>query len=182
MGKLGKNKLNLSLILVSGLWAVMTLLACKKTPAENTAPPPENITSPPVVENLTEADYNLALTTLDGTAVDFSKFKGKTIFLNFWATWCGPCLIELPSIQKLYDKVKDKNDRAVLVVSWEKPANIRSFIEREKYSFPVYVLTKNSPACYSSQGIPVSFILSPEGKIIKKHIGPSEWDQEPLLQ
>jgi thiol-disulfide isomerase/thioredoxin len=133
--------------------------------------------------DLTKVDYNLSLTTLDGTPVSFSQFKGRTIFLNFWATWCGPCRVELPSIQRLYDKTKNRKDFAILVVSWEKPENIQWFIEKEKHTFPAYVLTKNSPSCYSSGGgIPFSLIISPDGNILKKHLGAAEWDQEPLFQ
>jgi len=50
-------------------------------------------------------DYNFKIKTLDGTVVDFNQFRGKVVFINLWATWCGPCRVEMPSIQKLYDQL-----------------------------------------------------------------------------
>ncbi len=131
--------------------------------------------------DLTQVDYNLSIATMDGTNVDFSQFKGKTIFLNFWATWCGPCLDELPSIQRLYDKTKDNPDLVMLAVSWEKPENVISFLKKKTYTFPFYMLTKPAPKCYWGGGIPNTYIISPEGKFLKHHLGSAEWDKEPLL-
>src|SRR5690242_7336670 len=50
-------------------------------------------------------DYNFTIKTLTGEAIDFNQFKGKVVFINLWATWCGPCRVEMPSIQELYNEV-----------------------------------------------------------------------------
>ena len=59
-------------------------------------------------------DYNFKVKDLNGKVIDFKTFKGKTLFLNVWATWCGPCRVEMPSIQKLYDKIN--NDEIVFIM------------------------------------------------------------------
>ena len=175
--------LSLALALAGGWTAEFFQQGCKKSETAQMPASPTSARSasqPP--GNAEQADYNLALTALDGTPVDFSQFKGKTLFLNFWATWCGPCMMEMPSIQRLYDRSKDNDALRTFVVSWENPETIRSYIARQKYSFPVYVLKKDAPKCFSSDGIPCTFIISPEGTFLKKNLGPAEWDKEPLLQ
>lgn len=86
-------------------------------------------------------NYNFKIKDLNGTVIDFNDFKGKTIFLNVWATWCGPCRIEMPSIQKMYDKVdKEKIVFIMLAVDERKDFDkVVNFINDKEYTFPVYV-------------------------------------------
>src|SRR5690242_4520733 len=82
-------------------------------------------------------DYNFELTTLAGDTVDFKTFKGKTIFINLWATWCGPCRVEMPSIQELYNQV-DHNKVAFVMLSLDAPTHTRkvqAFVKEKQYTF-----------------------------------------------
>lgn len=148
--------------------------AASPEPAAEKPAPKQAFDGPP-------ADYDWFVKPLDGGLVGFSSFKGKTVFLNFWATWCGPCRAEMPGIQSLYEKTKGKGIEFV-AVSWEDPAKVRNFIAQQKYSFPVYTFSRPSPKAYASTGIPVTFILSPDGKIVKQQVGAIDWDKEAVLQ
>jgi thiol-disulfide isomerase/thioredoxin len=115
--------------------------------------------------------------TLDGTEMAFSQFKGKVVFLNFWATWCPHCVAELPNIQNLYDSLKNE-DVAFLLISDEDTGTIRKFMEKKRYNLPVYLRGKDLPKVFATQGIPATFILDRDGMIAFKHVGSAKWDDE----
>lgn len=122
------------------------------------------------------ADYNFKLRDANGTTVDFSNFKGKTIFLNFWATWCPPCIAEMPDIHNLYEKVHGDQMVFVMISQDRDFANALEFINRKEYQFPVYSLSSNLPKVYHSQSIPTTFIISPDGHIASKRMGMAKYD------
>ena len=132
--------------------------------------------------SLGEADADrLNLTGLDGTAFDTSALKGKVVFLNVWATWCGPCRAEMPSIERLYGKVKD--DRiAFLAVSDEPLRVIAPFVRKSGWTFPVYRAEGTLPRAFWSRGIPATFILAPDGRLAFKHTGSARWDDESVVE
>lgn len=123
------------------------------------------------------ADYTLSLVDLDGEATSLAAMQGKTIFLNFWATWCPPCLAEMPNIQSLYDKIGDRNDVAFVMVSVDDTAQeAQAFIERRGFDFPVYMLAGQVPSAYYSTTVPTTFVISPKGKIVARHEGMANYD------
>jgi thiol-disulfide isomerase/thioredoxin len=126
------------------------------------------------VSYLSERDYQWEVEDLDGNLLDFDSLKGKVVFLNFWATWCPPCLAEMPSIQRLYDEFKD--DMVFVIVSQESRGILQEFIEKKEYSFPVYILRSRQPNVFASRSIPASFLISPEGQIMMKKQGAARWD------
>lgn len=128
---------------------------------------------PAKIQSLGQADYNWTLKTLDGQEVKLEQFRGKVIFLNLWATWCGPCVMEMPSLQKLYDKMKD--DVVFVLASDESVETVKHFMSQKGFDMPVYVYTDSSPSAYDTFGIPTTFIISADGQIIYKHIGSADW-------
>ncbi len=116
-----------------------------------------------------------SVTDLTGKEMPMAEMKGKVIFLNFWATWCGPCRAEMPSLQRLYDKLKAR-DMNFLFVSNEEPDVVKKFIEEGKYSFPVYVVKGKRPRQLSPGGIPTTYIFSPDGELAFDHTGSAAWD------
>jgi thiol-disulfide isomerase/thioredoxin len=126
------------------------------------------------VAYLSDNDYNWYVEDLDGNTLSLSELKGKVIFLNFWATWCPPCIAEMPSIQRLYDEYK--NDMAFILVSQESKDILREFVTEREFTFPVYVLRSRQPDIFSSRSIPASFLISPEGQLIMKKQGAARWD------
>ena len=126
------------------------------------------------------ADYGLAFETLEGTAFDAATLRGRTVFLNYWATWCGPCRAEMPSIQRLRDKTKDLGV-VFLLASDEKRETIAAYLAKNPLSLPVFRSLGSRPAAYRSNGIPATFILSADGRIAFSHVGAARWDDESTL-
>ena len=130
-------------------------------------------------ENLTKANYDFSLVTMDGKVVPFDEFKGKVVFMNFWATWCPPCIAEMPEIENLYEDYKDNEKFAFIMVNLDEDVGkARSFLEKKDYTFPVYKLVSGLPNVYESQSIPTTFVISPEGNIVSTHKGMASYDNK----
>ena len=136
-----------------------------------------SIEEPAVVKSF---DYNFKIRDLNGTVIDFKDFKGKTIFINVWATWCGPCRIEMPSIQSMYDKVdKEKIVFIMLAVDEKKDfQKVVNFVNEKEYTFPVYVPHEFLPDQLMVRIIPTTFVIDPNGKIASKETGAANYDTE----
>lgn len=126
-------------------------------------------------------DNDWSVQTLNGETMTFSDFKGKVVFVNFWATWCKPCIVEMPSIQNLYENF-DSEEVVFLVISDEDKKTVRNFVQEKEYSFPVYLQKSKRPDVFKTRGIPATFIVSPEGRVVFKHVGGANWDDETCLR
>ena len=129
-------------------------------------------------------DYNFAVTDLDGNKLDMKDLKGKVIFLNLWATWCGPCRVEMPSIQNLYNSV-DKDKVAFVILSLDQAneqAKIEKFINDKEFTFPVYQPASPLPKLLRVTTIPTTFIVSPDGKVKSKKTGMANYDTEEMRE
>jgi thiol-disulfide isomerase/thioredoxin len=128
------------------------------------------------------ADYNWTLMDLDGQAVSFAKFKGKTVFLNIWATWCGPCVGEMPSIAKLArdPRLQNKNIEFVCVSTDGSALAVRQFLADKHW--PMTILRADSlPAVFSSEGIPATFLIGPDGRIAASRVGAADWNEPDVV-
>lgn len=136
--------------------------------------------SPLVAKNF---DYNFKIKDLEGNVVDFSSFKGKTIFLNVWATWCGPCRIEMPSIQSLHDKVDNDNVVFVMLAVDERGHfdKVINYVKDKGFTFPVYVPHEYLPEQLMVRTIPTTFIINSKGKIESRETGAANYDTEKFL-
>jgi peroxiredoxin len=117
------------------------------------------------------------LPDLDGKMVSLADFKGKVVLLNIWATWCPPCVEEMPSMEKLYQELKEENF-VILAASIDASGNevVAPFMETHKLSF--LALTDNQGKLqdlYQTTGVPESFIIDKSGIIAEKIIGPRDW-------
>jgi thiol-disulfide isomerase/thioredoxin len=123
-------------------------------------------------------DYNFTIKDANGTRVDFNQFKGKTVFLNLWATWCGPCVAEMPSIESLYGKV-DKEKVVFVILDWfEDPGKVAKFVKQKKFTFPVYMVDGDVPPQLNVPSIPTTFVIGPDGNIATKKTGTANYDTE----
>ena len=130
----------------------------------------------------TMAGAGLKLQTLDGKTVNFGSLKGKVVFLNIWATWCAPCVAEMPNIQKLYDKVgSDKIAFVMLSVDEGGVEKVKKFIDKKGFTFPVYMPASQIPQEFYSNAIPTTFIISPEGKIVAKQEGMADYNNKEVI-
>jgi len=125
-------------------------------------------------------NYNFSLRDLEGNVVDFNTFKGKVVFINLWATWCGPCRAEMPSIQKLYESV-DKEKVAFVMLSLDAPdqeKKVVNYVTNKSFDFPVYMINNGLPEQLQVSSIPTTFILSKDGMIKSKKIGTANYDTD----
>ncbi len=123
-------------------------------------------------------DYNFTMKDLYGNDVDAGQFRDKVIFLNLWATWCGPCRVEMPSIQKLYESVdKEKVVFVMLALdSEETRSKVSKYIDDKGFTFPVYVPYEYLPKQLQVRTIPTTFIIGKDGKIKTKKTGTANYD------
>jgi thiol-disulfide isomerase/thioredoxin len=130
------------------------------------------------VSDQTPAKHDFPLLTLDGKTANVSDFKGKVIFINLWATWCPPCIAEMPNIHKLYQKVSAENIAFVMVSMDEDIEKAKKFIKRKEYTFPVYTLKSGLPETFETNIIPTTFVINPSGKIVMRKEGMAKYDTE----
>ncbi len=121
---------------------------------------------------------NFQLQTLDGKEVTLTDYRGKAVILNFWATWCPPCLKEIPDFVEL-TKTKDSDKFVILGVTLQSgtPEEIRKFAEERNMNYPVLTgeeayLMKLTQLYGGIRGIPTTFVIGPDGRVHKKYLGP----------
>ncbi len=131
-------------------------------------------------ESVKVSDYYWPLQELDGQGINFKDLEGQVIFLNFWATWCPPCIAEMPSVQKLYDRYGDRV--TFLLVTHEDPARVRAFLEKHGYDLPVYIQEYQEPEVFRSPTIPTTFILSGDGRLVLEKKGATKWDSRNIRE
>ncbi len=129
------------------------------------------------------ADFNLRVKDLEGNTVSLSKYRGRVIFLNFWATWCMPCVAELPSINKLYNELKEENI-AFLLISNESVEKVSAYHTKKEYEVPFHIIDEsgNIPNSYFSPSIPTTFIINKEGYMIRKSFGAENWNNKAFIE
>ena len=126
------------------------------------------------------AAYNFTLDGLDGTVLNFEEQRGKVIFLNFWATWCAPCIAEMPGIQSLYDSYEGNPNVVFAMINVEnKASKAKKFISKKDYTFPVYLPNSSLiPKVYSSNSIPATYVIDKDGYIVYRKIGMANYDSD----
>ena len=131
----------------------------------------------PSFPSTTPADYDWTVQSLDGQDFKMADARGKVVFLNFWATWCSPCVAEMPSIQQLHEKLKDEGV-VFVCVSNEETSKVSRFVKEKGFTFPIYTIRGAPPGVFKTRGIPTTFIISPDGKIAFRYVGSAKWDDE----
>ena len=124
------------------------------------------------------------LPTLQGGKIKLSDYRGKVLFINFWATWCATCKVEMPSMEKLYRKFKEHGFE-MLTISVDKDQSlIEPFMKKFNLTFPVLLDPKSIVAkqVYKTTGVPETFIIDREGLIRHKAVGPRDWANDETLE
>lgn len=124
------------------------------------------------------ASIDIPLKDLDGNVTKLSDYRGKVVFLNFWATWCEPCEEEMPSMQIMYEAFKNRGF-VILAVSIDSGSDepIREFIDKYGLTFPIFHDPKGkSKERYKTTGVPETFIIDQNGIIAEKVMGQRDWD------
>ncbi len=110
----------------------------------------------------------------EGNRVPFKTFKGSVILVNFWATWCPPCVAEMPGLQDLYDRYQGKV--SFLFVTSDKKQRVFDFMKNKDYSFPVYFEVSRSPEPMISKSLPSTYIIDQNGKVVVEKVGAADWN------
>ena len=135
--------------------------------------------SPSVIDRedrITVTNYDWQLVDENGEYYDFNEAKGKVVLINFWATWCPPCIAEMPSMEKLYQSYKD--DVVFLFVSNENQGVISKFKEKNAYEFLVYASLTANPTDLNASSIPRTFVLDQQGHIVIDKTGAADWNSK----
>ncbi len=125
-----------------------------------------------------KADFNMSLINSKGERVEMEELRGKVIFFNIWATWCPPCVAEMPGINNMYNDMKG-DDVAFIMLSVDNDfQKAIDFNKRKGYDFEVYKLAGGLPSMYASQAIPTTYIIDAEGNLALTHKGMGDYDSE----
>ncbi len=125
---------------------------------------------------------SFSVTTLDGTQLKIADLKGKVVIVNFWATWCPPCLVEMPRLEKeVWRKYKTSTDFVMIAIAREQSEQeIAGFKKENSFSFPMAADPKREAyRLFGSGGIPRSYVVGTDGQILYQSVGynPAEFDQ-----
>jgi thiol-disulfide isomerase/thioredoxin len=126
-----------------------------------------------VNERKTLEDYNWNLQQMNSEEINFSHSKGKVAIVNFWATWCPPCVAEMPSFQKLYNDYGTKVD--FYFITSEKVEKVEKFMVKNGYNLPIYFETSPTPKLMESNILPTTYVISKSGKIVIDEEGTADW-------
>ena len=129
------------------------------------------------LNNNAKADLNFQLLNSKGETINMQDLKGKVIFMNIWATWCPPCIAEMPSIDKLH---KDMGDEvAFVMLSLDKDFELaKAFDKRKGYNMPIYAPASNLPPMYQSSAIPTTYVIDAKGNLALTHKGMADYNDE----
>lgn len=119
--------------------------------------------------NAQNPDFNLP--GLDGQPVRLADFRGRWVIVNFWASWCSPCLLEMPDLQAFHEAHRDRT--TVVGINFENlpSSQIRAFTERLAITFPIALSGGNPIPGFELKGLPTTFLISPAGKLADTHLG-----------
>jgi thiol-disulfide isomerase/thioredoxin len=129
-------------------------------------------------------DYTFSVKDLKGNKISFDKYKGKVVFLNLWATWCGPCKAEMPGIHNLYMKMKGEPVEFVMLSIDKDQAlpKVESYIKKNSYTFPVFMPSGYLAEQLQVPSIPTTFVISKDGKVVMKEVGTRNYDTRKMLE
>ncbi|HUG80333.1 MAG TPA: TlpA disulfide reductase family protein [Bryobacterales bacterium] len=117
-----------------------------------------------------------------GQGVNLSDFRGKYVLLNFWATWCPPCVEEMPSLSALHERLKDQGLVVLGVSVDESEAEYKRFLDRARLSFPTVRDPERSVSSrYGTVKYPETYLINPEGVVIRKYINWQDWNRPEIV-
>jgi len=172
-------------LLVSVLLIAATQIRRAGSPAapqvEDTAVSPGLDGHEPIAAGERAAPFKL--TDSRGDSVSMADLRGKVVFLNIWATWCAPCREEMPSMEKLYQRLHDNKGFVMLAVSQDTSSRdeVLAYVKKHGYHFDVLLDPKNAVAeTYKVSGVPETFIIDRQGRIVAHHSGAFDWSQSAI--
>jgi len=155
---------------------VLLLLACSTLPAGAVEDPAHALDL--IKPNRPQQAKDFKIAALDGGRLNLADFKGKVVFLNLWATWCGPCKEEMPAMERLWQRYKGEG-LVVIALSMDSGGakTVKPYIERAKYTYAIGLDPKMEIAqLYGAHSVPSTFIIDRNGALRAIALGPRDWD------
>lgn len=126
---------------------------------------------------------NFTLTDVYNKKVNLKSYRGKVVMLNFWATWCNPCRMEMPSMEKLYKQFKDKGLVIISIASGDTQKEVSSFMKEYRLTFPAlldydYAVSDD----YKVWAVPTTYFINAKGEIVGKAQGSRDWNNQDAAQ
>ena len=127
---------------------------------------------------------NFTLPGLDGRPVSLSDYRGKVVLVNIWATWCAPCVAEMPSMERLYQRLKgDSFEILAVSIDTAGVSTVAPFVKKHRLTFPALIDSQGiTRIAYKISGVPESFIINRQGLLVKKIVGPLNWSSPEVLK
>ena len=146
---------------------------------------PELSVPDPEEMEVTTIDFEsnmLLFKDLEGNEFSLRNFENKVLFINYWATWCNPCLAEMPSMAELYNQYKENNNIVFLYLSKEDADTIIDYIPKDDSlgQLPIYKVVTDDDL-FSTRGIPTTFIVNRNGEIVIKDVGSAVWNDQSVV-
>ena len=117
-----------------------------------------------------------------GNILSLADLKGKIIFLNFWATWCPPCLAEMPSINKFYEQYKNDDEVVFLMIDADNDfAKAQAYLNKKKYKFKVYTFASDIPKTIFGGSLPTTIVFDKKGRIAMNGVGAANYASKEFL-
>ncbi|HZX80324.1 MAG TPA: TlpA disulfide reductase family protein [Lysobacter sp.] len=156
-------------VLAAALMAGLT--ACGRNEPAPEQPAVEVETAPARVQPVEAVQPRLQVTTIDGARFDLAQHRGRFVVVNFWATWCGPCIKEMPELSRL----AERGDVDVIGLAYEEiePDAMREFLKARPVSYPIAILDtyKPLPDFETPRGLPMTLLIAPDGRVAMKVAG-----------
>ncbi|WP_373059193.1 TlpA family protein disulfide reductase [Zunongwangia sp. H14] len=122
--------------------------------------------------------YNWILESNNGKRVNFSEFKDEVIVVNYWATWCPPCIAEMPSFQKLYEDYKNKVH--FFFISGEEHETVKNFLKAKRLELPTYRMLSADPKPLDGYTLPTTYVIDKKSNIVIKKVGSADWNSQTM--
>ena len=160
------------------LFAVlMGILALPAWAQQKVSLPTPGLTLPDT--SLGQVRYDLVMREMDGSEVRFEEFRDRVLFVNFWATWCIPCIHELPSIERLKESLEGQPVEFLLVSIDDDRRDVRKFLRKHETSLPVYMRAwKPGESTFMGVAIPTTYLVRPGGEMAYRHTGAADWSSD----
>ena len=126
-----------------------------------------------------EISTDFTLNDLDGRQISLSDYKGKVVFIDFWATWCPPCRASIPEVEKLYQEFANDEDVVILGINLQEDKDtITKFMKKQEMNYPVLLSDNKVVSNYQIRSIPAFFIIDRDGEVYNKYVGFAPGTQE----
>ena len=132
---------------------------------------------PSMTDTFPEASREFYFADESGSVISLGHFEGEVVFMNIWATWCPPCIAEMPSIHALYNTFSEYDNVNFLLVSMDEDFDkAKEFMSRRGYEMPIYHFRRKAPGTYQSQVIPTTYVISSDGRLMLEKQGLAKYD------